>query len=320
MAMLCLPNVRYRVSSSVVVFCCSCLPFCCSCRPSACLGWTGLDKIACASVIFDHNYVTGHCACQTLWPKDTLLPHFAQAHFSMPNNMSEQEAESEAPSEPGQKSQCPSQMPMSESMPESEPLLSAPIIHHCHIGLVIIQHQQCPLLHSHLFQEYPLLHKTPGKRSHGPSDDGPAKRPLRRWKRLECRGHCCRVASSASATAASDALATASGAIWPLLLGPLPWMHWPLRRARWHQSESWVWILGVHLGCHPSWLSKSECPCATSHMTFDMSILKSKWYQHVAHDPSVCLSVCLSDWTGHMQAHIGSVCLLVGPDRAPAST
>ena len=53
---------------------------------------------------------------------------------------------------------------------ESEPLVSAPIIHHCHIGVVVIKGQQCPLLHNQLFHppnEDPLLH---GKRLRGPSD------------------------------------------------------------------------------------------------------------------------------------------------------
>ena len=58
-----------------------CVSFCLSVRPPIWAGpdWIRLGKIACASVIFDHNYVTGHCACQTLWPKDTLLPHFVVA-------------------------------------------------------------------------------------------------------------------------------------------------------------------------------------------------------------------------------------------------
>ena len=48
---------------------------------------------------------------------------------------------------------------------ESVPLVSATEIRHCHIGVVVIQHQQCPLLHNHFFHppnEDPLPH---GKRS-----------------------------------------------------------------------------------------------------------------------------------------------------------
>ena len=33
----------------------------------------------------------------------------------------------------------------------SEPLVTGPTIHHCNIGMVVIEHQQCHLLHNQLF-------------------------------------------------------------------------------------------------------------------------------------------------------------------------
>jgi hypothetical protein len=35
--------------------------------------------------------------------------------------------------------------------PGPEPLVTGPTIHHCTIGMVVIQHQQCHLLHNQLF-------------------------------------------------------------------------------------------------------------------------------------------------------------------------
>ena len=114
-------------------------------------------RIVCLSVrpstrLYTSILLVIHCG-----PRMTLLPSVFLSLFpsnaaSMPESPPIEEVHRSEP-----------HMLSSDDEPEtrgqsgSEPLVTGPTIHHCNIGMVVIEHQQCHLLHNQLSVSYTHL-------------------------------------------------------------------------------------------------------------------------------------------------------------------